>query len=71
MYGVTITEALHRRRLRLASTLLLDREYTIPEVARACGVADPAYFRRLFLRQEGMSPRSYRRLYARLHVNTE
>jgi AraC-like DNA-binding protein len=71
VYGTTMTEALHRRRLRLACALLLDSAHTVAEVAQACGFSDPAYFRRTFLRQQGMSPRAYRRLYARLHVNTE
>lgn len=68
--GRTLTEALHECRLRKARALLLDGEKNVDEVARACGFADPGYFRRLFRRREGITPRAFRRQAARLHLNT-
>ncbi|WP_309569999.1 AraC family transcriptional regulator [Deinococcus sp.] len=39
-------------------------------MGRRCGFEEVGYFRRLFKRQEGVSPRAFRQLYARLHVHT-
>ncbi|MFB9995013.1 helix-turn-helix transcriptional regulator [Deinococcus oregonensis] len=69
-YHCTLTEAIHRRRLQQARLLLLESSAAVDEIARRCGFEDVGYFRRLFKRHEGMSPRTFRQLYARLHVNT-
>jgi AraC-like DNA-binding protein len=70
-YGFSLTEGIHRRRLVHARRLLLESAMNVTEVAREVGFEDPGYFRRVFRRREGLSPRAFRRLYARLHVNTE
>lgn len=70
-YGLTLTEALHGRRLKAASRLLLESDKTVAEVALSCGFSDATYFRRLFKRHEGVSPRVFRRLHAQQHVITE
>jgi AraC-like DNA-binding protein len=69
-YGCTLTDALHRARLKQARALLLESGMNVNQVAGAVGYSDPGYFRRIFLRQEGISPRAYRRLHARMHINT-
>lgn len=71
VYGCTVTEAIHRQRLRQARQLLMDSEINITQLAEQCGFTDVGYFRRLFRRYEGMSPVAYRDLYARVHVNSE
>ncbi|MHB9130962.1 MAG: helix-turn-helix transcriptional regulator [Armatimonadota bacterium] len=71
VYGVTLTEAIHRRRIRRSRSLLLDGTLPLEAVAQACGFEDIGYFRRIFRRYEGLSPRAYRLLYARVHLNTE
>jgi AraC-like DNA-binding protein len=69
VYGHTLTEALHRRRVSEARALLREEGRAIDEVAGECGFDDPGYFRRVFKRYAGMTPRDFRRLYARAHVN--
>lgn len=69
-YGQTPTEAILQCRVRLARQLLLEPDATVTSVARACGFDDDGYFRRLFKRSEGMTPREFRCLYARTHTNT-
>ncbi|NLG85034.1 MAG: helix-turn-helix transcriptional regulator, partial [Firmicutes bacterium] len=70
VYGRTITEEIHARRIHYARTLLIDDTKNIDEIAFNCGFNDPAYFRRIFKRKEGITPSAYRRLYAKMHVNT-
>lgn len=71
VYGLTLTEALHSRRLKMAGRLLLESDKTVEEIALSCGFRDATYFRRLFKRREGVSPRAFRQLYAQQHVITE
>jgi AraC-like DNA-binding protein len=71
VYRLNATEAIHRRRLDHARRLLLDSIANIDEIARESGFDDPGYFRRLFKRHQGITPLAYRRLYARVYVNTE
>jgi len=70
VYGCTITEAIHRRRVKTACRYLLDTSLTIDQIAGKCGFADPDYFRRVFRRYMQISPGSYRNEYSRVHVNT-
>ncbi|AIE85284.1 helix-turn-helix transcriptional regulator [Fimbriimonas ginsengisoli] len=71
VYGISIVDAIHRRRMHHARLLLMAGEQNIDEVSRACGFVDCGYFRRIFKRHEGMTPLRYQRLHVRAHVNTE
>lgn len=66
---MTITEHVHRRRLRDAELLLREGTNSILEIATACGFATVGHFRRVFQRYHGVTPAAYRKLYARTHVN--
>ena len=68
--GRTITAEIHAARLRAARRMLLDTTETANRIATACGFTDAAYLRRLLRRADGVSPRAYRRLHARVHINT-
>jgi AraC-like DNA-binding protein len=67
--GATITEHIHQRRLHDAELMLRESTDSVLEIASACGFASTSYFRRVFARHHGVSPSSYRNLYARTHVN--
>ena len=69
-YRHTLTEAIHKIRIRHASALLSEGPTTIDAIATQCGFDDIGYFRRLFKRLTGMTPRDYRRIHSRVHVNT-
>jgi AraC-like DNA-binding protein len=71
VYGITLTEAIQRRRLEHSRRLLLESRQSIEQVARESGFNDAGYFRRLFKRQEGITPFMFRRLHAQMHINTE
>ncbi len=71
LYGRTITDAIHGKRVRHATTLLAEGKLSIDRVARECGFEDSGYFRRLFGRIEGMTPKAYRKMHVRVHVNTQ
>jgi AraC-like DNA-binding protein len=70
IYGVTLTEAINRRRIKFAGEYLLDSNLTIEQIALKCGFSDPDYFRRVFRRYMQISPGKYREEYSRVHVNT-
>lgn len=70
VYGCTLTEAIHRKRVHIACDYLLDTSMTIEQIAPKCGFPDPDYFRRVFRRCMGISPGHYRDEYSHLHINT-
>ncbi len=62
--GRTIGEAIHQRRIEAARTALMDgRRRSMREIGRECGYGDPGYFRKMFSRLAGMSPREFRALF--------
>lgn len=71
IYGHTITDAINQYRLKQARKLLLESQQKVDEIAQSCGYGDAGYFRRLFKRSEGISPKRFKSLHAKLHVNTE
>lgn len=70
VYHCTLTEAIHRRRVKKACAYLLDSDMKIEEIASACGFSDAGYFRRIFRRYKHSTPLRYRNSNARVHVNT-
>jgi AraC-like DNA-binding protein len=70
VYGVTLTEAIQRRRVHMACDYLLDSSLTIDQIAEKCGYSDPDYFRRVFRRYMQLTPGEYRKEYSRIKVNT-
>lgn len=70
VYGRTLTDAVHERRMLHAAIVLAEDRLTIAQVAYECGFEDSGYFRRLFKKSKGMTPNAFRRLHLRVHVNT-
>lgn len=70
VYGRTLTDNLHRRRIQDAGALLREGGSSVEAVAEECGFSNAGYFRRIFRRLTGLTPRAYRRLYARMHINS-
>ena len=61
--GQTPGQYLTAVRLEAARQLLLRREYTLEVVASLCGFSGANYFCRVFKKEMGMSPQTYRRLH--------
>ena len=59
--GRTPTQYVTKLRMSLAKKLLSETAMPVGEIAEACGYDDAFYFSRVFSREEGMSPRSYRK----------
>ncbi len=55
-----LSDYINRERLRLAKHLLADTEYNVTEISWQSGFADVNYFVRLFKKNEGITPGSYR-----------
>jgi AraC family transcriptional activator of pobA len=58
--GHTVQDWIIERRMAEARTLLEETDLPVAEIARRVGVSDPGYFSRLFSRNHGVSPRSWR-----------
>jgi len=69
-YGRSLSDAIHRKQIAEARHLLQESSLNLTEIALACGFRESRYFRALFARHQGMSPRSYRKLHARVSINT-
>jgi AraC-like DNA-binding protein len=59
--GISLMTYLNRYRINQARVLLEAGESNITEVAMAVGFSDASYFGRMFQREVGISPGSYRR----------
>ena len=70
-WGHTVTEEINLARLRYACRLLPAGKLSVKEIAFESGFNDPAYFRRRFRREFGLSPAEYRAAHSLGHVNTE
>lgn len=53
------------RRLKRARELLLESEEPLKRIASLSGLGSPQYFNRVFVREVGMTPQSFRRAYRR------
>jgi AraC-like DNA-binding protein len=70
-FGVTLTEAIRRKRLKKAREYLLHTDANMNEIASECGFGGSAYFRRSFNQAEGISPTKWRALHSTYQTNTE
>jgi YesN/AraC family two-component response regulator len=52
-FHLTLTEAIHRQRVRAAEKLLLNDSASLTEVATRCGFNDVGYFRQIFTKHTG------------------
>lgn len=68
--GKTLTAALQGLRVKHVAQLLLEGNLNVEEAALRSGFSDRAYMRRLFKRLKGMTPKEYRNLHLRMHINT-
>ncbi|MFT3952394.1 MAG: AraC family transcriptional regulator [Oscillospiraceae bacterium] len=64
-FGVTINGYVIHRRIAKAKELLRFTDRPVEEIAQACGMEDAAYFARVFKQAEGVSPRHYRKTWAK------
>ena len=69
-FGITLTDAIRRRRLKQAREFLLHTDANMNEIAHECGFADSSYFRRSFKQVEGLSPTKWRTLHSTYQTNT-
>ena len=64
--GLTPKQYLLRERMELARTIISNgitnrySEYTVSQIAEACGFSDPLYFSRVFKKYFGVSPSEYK-----------
>lgn len=64
--GITILDALTQIRLSHALTMVIDKQYSIKEIAQLCGFASTSYFIQRFAKQYHMTPLQYRKHHLRI-----
>ncbi len=62
--GVSISDHLLNRRVRLACQLLSTTQFSVQEIASKTGIGDASYFSKQFKRIIGLSPLRYRKQHA-------
>ena len=60
--GQTPGEYLRGMRIEKAKGLLAESSQTISEIAKVCGLGDPAHFCRLFKKMTGLTPMRWREI---------
>ncbi|SUH64017.1 transcriptional regulator [Salmonella enterica subsp. enterica serovar Madelia] len=68
--SLTLTEAIHRQRVREAEKLLISDARSLKRVAERCGFNDVGYFRQIFRKHTGLTPTAWKRRYSKEHVNS-
>lgn len=68
--GNTPLEYLQRFRIENAKKMLEDKHYGIEQIAMKCGYEDMSFFRKVFKRHVGMTPREYKDKYGRGALKT-
>lgn len=58
--GMTFTEYLNKVRLEEAKRLLNHTDYSIIDIAVACGFSNQSYFTKVFKKYTGTTPKQYR-----------
>ena len=69
-FRLTLTEALHRQRVRAAEKLLISDSLSLTEVAMKCGFNDVGYFRKIFRKHTSLTPAAWKRRYCKEHINS-
>ncbi len=60
-YGVTPNKYLQLLRIERAREFLRDPGLTVDDITGRCGFSDPAYLRKIFARETGLTPSQYRK----------
>lgn len=70
VFHLTLTEAIHRQRVREAEKLLISEARSLTEVAALFGFNDVGYFRQIFRKHTGLTPAAWKRRYSKEHINS-
>ena len=69
--GTTLIDYVQNLRIEEAKRKLESERTAVDEISAEVGYEDPSFFRRLFRRRTGLSPRDYRRLFRPISIDPE
>ena len=67
--GVSVSEYIRSKKLNAAKHLLTFNEYSCTDIAEYLGFANESHFSALFTKEEGISPKEYRREHFQKHFS--
>ncbi len=70
-FGIDLKSGIIRHSLDYAESLLINTDYTIKEIAAACGFEDENNFVKFFGYHEGTTPSLFRNKFFYLHINAK
>lgn len=70
VFNVTLTQYILQKKLSAAKKMLIEGKLSINAVAAILGFSDVSYFRRVFIKNVGVRPLAYKKLYAIKHINS-
>lgn len=69
-FNVTLTQYILQKKLSAAKKMLVEGKLPINAVAAILGFSDVSYFRRVFIKNVGLKPLTYKKIYAIKHTNS-
>ncbi|NLI54339.1 MAG: AraC family transcriptional regulator [Clostridiales bacterium] len=69
--GTTLTDYVHRSKVRESLPLLASRKYDVARIAFLFGYSSPSHYTKAFIRQMGLSPKQWQQKQGSEHAATE
>lgn len=69
-FRLTLTEVLHRQRVRVTEKLLISSSLLPTKAAIKCGFNDMGYFREIFHKHTNLIPAAWKKCYYKKHINS-
>ncbi len=67
-FQVTITQKIHEQKIIKSIKLLTENQLNIEQISEECGFKDANYFRRIFKKFHGVTPKKFKNMHTKIHV---
>lgn len=67
-FKMTLTQKIHEQKIIKSTKLLTENQLNIDQISLECGFKDSNYFRRIFKRFHGVTPKKFKSMHTKIHV---